>query len=116
MMSKNMHALDLTPEVQTGLAWYYLIVTLLNVGAAAHWTFWSRGQKMLWFESAMTAGCGILYAILTVAWLAGLPTLVLYMIGAIANALALAVVLPAALYQKVWAGVAWGLCAVLLQG
>lgn len=111
-----MHGPDLTPEVQTGLAWFYLLCALLNIGAAAWWTFWSRGAAFVKFEqvliSAFVAGYGLL---VLAAWPFGLPTVALYWIGTLSNALALAVVLPASIYKKVTAGVVWSGCAIGFQ-
>jgi hypothetical protein len=113
-----MHGFDLTPEVQTGLAWYYLLVALMNIGAAAHWVFWSRGQKLLAMEQYLVTASGTLYGILALGWLFGLgeaPFPVLYLIGAVANFVALGVTLPAAIYQGVMAGTIWSACAILFQ-
>ena len=110
-----MHGLDLTPEVQTGLAWFYLLCAVFNIGAAAHWTFWSRGQKFLPFEQMMVAAFGAGYGVLAVGALFHLPAIALFWIGTVANAIALFVVLPASVFQKVRAGVVWSVWAIVFQ-
>ncbi len=110
-----MHGPDLTPNVQTGLAWFCLLVALLNIGAAAHWTFWSRGQRFLKFEQALLAAIGGAWGLLTLAKLAGAPALVVYLIGVAANVLGLVVVLPASIYQKVRSGAVWSVFAIFFQ-
>src|SRR5882672_6942491 len=110
-----MHGEDLTPALETSLAWYYLLVTVLNIGAAAHWVYWSRGQKLLPFENALVAVFGALYGVLLLGWAIGFPSLVLYAIGTAANGVGLFVVLPASIYQKVRAGTVWCVFAGLFQ-
>jgi hypothetical protein len=111
----DMHGHDITPEVQTGLAWFYLLCAVFNIGAAAHWTFWSRGQKFLPFEQMMVTAFGAGYGVLAAGALFGLPAIALFWIGTVANAIALFVVLPASIFQKVLAGVVWSVCAIVFQ-
>jgi hypothetical protein len=110
-----MHEEVLTTSVQTGLAWFCLLAALLNIGAAAHWTFWSRGQRFLGFEQALAAAMGVAYGVIAIAKMAGAPPIAVYMIGVVGNALGLVVVLPASVYQKVRAGLVWSLCAIGFQ-
>src|SRR5262245_32522704 len=111
-----MYGPNLTPEVQTGLAWFFLLCALLNLGAAAHWTFWSRGQKLVKFEQTLLIAFIAGYSLLTVAvWPFHLPVIAVYWIGAISNAIALFLLLPASIYQKVTAGIAWCCCAIAFQ-
>ena len=110
-----MYGENLTPAVQTGLAWFYLLLALLNLGAAAHWTFWSRGQKLLGWEQAAVGLFGGLWGVLTLGWLFGLPSLALYLIGTVANVAAWVVVLPASVYHRIYAAVCWGIFALVFQ-
>src|SRR5262245_24520157 len=109
-----MHGHDLTYDVQTGLAWYFLLCALLNIGAAVHWTFWSRGRAFLKFEQMLLAGCAAGYGLTLIgAWPLHLPKLALFWIATLANVLALLVVLPASVYKKVTGGIAWSGCAIV---
>ncbi len=119
-----MHDLDLTPAVQTGLAWYCLLVALLNIGAAAHWTFWSRGQKLLGWESVLVGVFAAGYGLLALGWLFGLASRplgalqgiqALYLIAVASNVVAIVLVLAASLYQKVRGAVVWSACAIVFQ-
>ncbi len=110
-----MHGIDLSPEVQTGLAWYYLIAALLNVGAAAQWTIWGRDRKLQPVEQMLVLAFGAGYGLVAIAWLFELPALALFWIATAANALAIVVTLKASVTEKVTAGVVWSVCAGLLQ-
>src|SRR2546426_3080672 len=110
-----MHGPDLTPDVLTGLAWFYLLITLLNLGAAAHWVYWSRGQKLLPFEQVLAAIFLAGYGLLALGWLFGLPSIALYVIATLANIIALVITTPASIYQKVRAGAVWCGCAAVFQ-
>ena len=62
-----MHKADLNQAVQTGLAWYYLLCAVLNVGAALYWVFWGRGKAMLAFEEKALLGVGLGFGLVAVA-------------------------------------------------
>jgi Cytochrome b(C-terminal)/b6/petD len=111
-----MYGPALTPAVETGLAWFFLLCALLNIGAAAHWVFWSRGRKLFKFEQTLLIAFAAGYALLLLGkWPFHLPIVALYWIGVISNALALFIVLPPSIYKKVTAGLVWGVCAIAFQ-
>src|SRR5215472_16754845 len=53
---------QLTPEIQTGLGWYYLLVVLMNLGFAAYWHYnqKNRRQVLLWI---IVAGVFLIHAV-----------------------------------------------------
>jgi hypothetical protein len=115
-LRSEMHAHDLTSEVQTGLAWFYLLCALLNVVAAIHWTFWSRGHALVKFEQGLLLAFLGGYGLATLAlWPFHMPPVVIFWIATLANAAALFAVLPASVYKKVPGGTAWCICAIVFQ-
>jgi hypothetical protein len=47
-------SLSLSPGVQTGLGWYYLLVALLNLGFAAYWFYGRKARKQTALWAAVT--------------------------------------------------------------
>jgi hypothetical protein len=110
-----MHGHDLTPEVQVGLAWFYLLAAVLNLGGAFHWVYWARGKQLTQIGSQIVMAAGGLYTVSAVAYLVGLPSIVVYLLAAAAGMIALAVVLPRANTERVPAALAWCACAIAFQ-
>jgi len=103
---------DLTVEVQYGLAWYYCLLAVANLLAAAWWTFWGRGQDMLWWEKIVAAAAACIASVAGWGWPIGVPAAVRYFAVTSGVFMLLMTVLAAALYRHAY----WGASYCFLAG
>jgi hypothetical protein len=110
-----MHAEDLTASVANVLAWYYVLCALLNLGAAAYWTWGRPDRKLADWQVYALAGFSGAYGLAVLIAVSPIGQLPAHVLVAAANLALLGVAVQAALGYRETAASAWAVIGAVFQ-